>query len=706
VESIRRAAQRFGPEPVRWQRAIGALTAAVVITACGGQAPDASETAATASGSAAAAQPVTEVELPAPPPALELGDADPKAQATALVDGILGPREGRLAAWLAAYDALGVPVLDTDGSAVGSTEDDPVGLPYWRVWYSSVLSNADSGFPLTDFARFFSVPDEAPFDSSSAAPELLDDLRAAIASSDPQVRLFGELVAELVRRGPEPAELADPELTADAVVLTGGTADLLAWVVIRNLTFAVAQAEVASAPAWRSVQSANAVLVAAHGPSSGGEVSLAAPAPGKCSEFIINEDVTYWVNWVTNKIGGGFQLPGMLGSTKGFVELVQDYLGVNLDFVEKTKKVTAAAGMVTSILTLALQIGALQLDGFMDPQPLKRTDKTQSDGAESVIYLKLSSNLDDLLNGDQTWACVTTFVLNAFGVTLGLPPSGNIVGAEIGFEAGQGVGDYVLFRDAEYRRATTNDKGEVKVTMIGAAQKRELPKGAQPYIREFSIKVSGQPTAVTATTLFDIFFAGLTFGVSPSTGGLVGAAVEIAKTIKWDLGEHFFPLRDWASYKMRMELIGILPASALGGLDGQFTIDGLAEIPLTVGDDGRVTGSGPMEVLFAASYNIDNDVVCEGNGETTLTIDVEGNVADEMLHVKTTWSGPPVSGSVTCRVEGESFSQPLSTPPWGGDMGALTSGFDMRLAEGESVTHTVPNPAWDITVIVTIVRDE
>jgi hypothetical protein len=215
-----------------------------------------------------------------------------------------------------------------------------------------------------------------------------------------------------------------------------------------------------------------------------------------------------------------------------------------------------------------------------------------------------------------------------------------------------------------------------------------------------------------------MMFVGMISSTGGGLGGPVGSALgyvlgpaasylkqELTKLNEQRLRELDELIPD-CSYKMRLELIGILPASALGGLDGQVTLDGLAEIPLTVGDDGRVTGSGPMDALFAANYNFDDDIVCEGNGETRLTIDVEGNVADELLHVKTTWSGPALSGSVTCRAPDFSLSQPLSTSPWGGDMGALTSGFDIRLADGESITHTVPNPLWDITVIVTIVRGE
>ena len=82
--------------------------------------------------------------------------------------------------------------------------------------------------------------------------------------------------------------------------------------------------------------------------------------------------------------------------------------------------------------------------------------------------------------------------------------------------------------------------------MLGKAQSKEFPPEAERVMREFSVHVSAQPKPVTGKTLFDTFFSGLAFGAAPSATGAIPAAVEILKTCHWDLGERFFPLKDWS----------------------------------------------------------------------------------------------------------------------------------------------------------------
>ena len=64
---------------------------------------------------------------------------------------------------------------------------------------------------------------------------LLADLRAAAASTDPQVALFGNFVAERARHTGPGNDLLDPAATADVVYVDVATAQLISWVALRGL---------------------------------------------------------------------------------------------------------------------------------------------------------------------------------------------------------------------------------------------------------------------------------------------------------------------------------------------------------------------------------------------------------------------------------------------------------------------------------------
>ncbi|MGH2625096.1 MAG: hypothetical protein ACRDHY_00415, partial [Anaerolineales bacterium] len=120
----------------------------------------------------------------------------------ALAEAVRPGASNWVASWLAVYDALGIPVFGPGGTAVGTTGDDPIGPPLWRVWYMSGVSRPGFGFRLADFVKVFNSGGDPSFDPGRVGAALLDDLRAAVRSEDPQVRMFGMFTAEMVRRGP------------------------------------------------------------------------------------------------------------------------------------------------------------------------------------------------------------------------------------------------------------------------------------------------------------------------------------------------------------------------------------------------------------------------------------------------------------------------------------------------------------------------
>ncbi len=530
--------------------------------------------------------------VPVPPKPLAIPDGAPEARAVALAEAVGEGSPDRLAGWLAVYEAMGIPVFDPNGIALTATGDDPVGPPFWRLWYVAGMIPSRVSFPLTDFVKIFNDSHQMPFDTEQAGAVLLQDLRAAALATDAQKRLLGLFTAELVMRARADVNLLDPNVTADKVYITGDLAELLSWVVIRGLVINVAAEEAISTSGHLSEQAAN--LVSTRSPLavagvSEPDVSVAlnvqAQAKENCAEAAGSEDVTYWLNWFLNKLGGGFQLPGMIDGTQGFVEIVQRQMGVSEIKINNVKNLTAKIGAVTSILTLMMQLASLQVDSIMEPDVLQRTRYTR-DGDPATIHFRLMSDPGMLPDGDNLVACLSSFVLNAFGVTLEFPTSGRIAGTELAFEGGKGFGQYVLFADYQTMRQDTNVHGEVALPVLGKAQSKEFPPDAERVMREFSVHVSAQPKAVTGKTIFDTFFAGLSFGAAPSATGAIGAAVDILKTCHWDLGERFFPLKDWSRgwrvdgfYWDAYRVTGTI----CGGLDKPFSLQAeasLAGVPM------------------------------------------------------------------------------------------------------------------------------
>ena len=285
---------------------------------------DAGVSPASAAGCPAIGQ--ADVAVPEPSEPLTLPAGTPEEQAAFLAEAVGDGSSDDLPAWLRAYDTLDIPVFGPGGGTLGTTGDDPIGVPFWRLWYVSRISTDASTFSLTDIARGFGASDaeDAPaFDAEAGGLALLDDLRAAATSDDPQVKLFALFVIEGAKRSSGDLDPLDPEVQAQDVLLPADMAELVSWVAIRGLVYAEGQEE------------AEAAAPSAHiGPASGG-------APDeKCASAAGTEDATRWLNFVVGQLGGGFELPGMSQGTPGFVKVVQEYLGVSENIIERTGKIT------------------------------------------------------------------------------------------------------------------------------------------------------------------------------------------------------------------------------------------------------------------------------------------------------------------------------------------------------------------------------
>lgn len=393
--------------------------------------------------------------LPIPPKPVSAMNGTPEEQAVYFADLLTSP-DTRLAGWLGLYDALGIPVIGQDGVPLGSTGDDPIGPRYWQIWYASGLDKKGRGIPISDASRLLAAGTPV-LDAAALGAILLDDLRLAEKSSDPQVRLMGMFVRERIKRWPSHLDIQDAGTTPEEAIIDLPTVQMITWIAIRGELF-----QAAAAGARTSVRTPSAALAMFQPPflamfqQSGGKPASQSP----CSEKMGDADSTYWMNWLTNKvIGGGVQLPGMQSAFKGVIEQLQKFDMASEKMIEKTSAVINKLNIAAVLLSLIMQIAAMEINPSQDPEPLQRTNST-SRGKDGAITLQLYSGPEDIPDGNKLGACMGTFFSNAFGVSFSFPPSGPISGAEMTVSGGQGFPDLVLFNTEgtnSMRRWTKSD---------------------------------------------------------------------------------------------------------------------------------------------------------------------------------------------------------------------------------------------------------
>lgn len=527
--------------------------------------------------------------LPAPPRPSASRNGTPEERAAYYADLVAAPTT-RLAGWLSLYDALGVPVVGQDGLPLGITADDPIGPRFWQIWYASGLDKKGRGLPLTDAGRLIGIG-TPQLDGRVAGAALLDDLRQASKSSDPQVRLMGLFVRERIKRWPSHLDIQDAGTTAEKAIIDLPTLQMILWLTGRGALIRAAAAsrkttgaiELPTAPTTAYASFFQPRTPGAPAPVPKGASSWGNQKP--CSEKLGDSDSTYWTNWLTNKfVGGGVQLPGMANAFKGLIEKAQIVSMASQKTIEKTAAVVNKMNMAAALISLLLQISAMEIEPKQIPAPLVRT-KTTSRGKNGKLELQLYSAPEKIPDGNQMLACLGSFLSNAFGVSLSFPAKGPISGAEMTVEGREGFPTLVLFdvEGTNSMRRWTDSSGVAEYKIVGAPQKRDVPATAKELKKEFSVHVQAQPEEVNANTILNIFFGGLTFGAAPSASGGLGSAVDIAKAFKYDMGEYFFDLTDWAAKGYRAS-----------GADGPVVYSGTIcslEKPFSV------TGTHPLFVL-------------------------------------------------------------------------------------------------------------
>lgn len=497
----------------------------------------------TSDASATTAASLPPVDVPQPPPPAAISGTTPQEQALSLSTSVSTAADP-IGGWVAAYDSMGIPVLGAGGTGIGTTADDPIGPTFAAVWMQSDAALKTSGLPLSDIVRMYVDEDSQ---SAGLGDLLLADLRAAITSADLQVSLFGNFVAERARHTGPGTDLADPAATADVVYVDVATAQLISWVALRGFA-TVAAAGNTSIMGFRSI-------------AVPAKRSLRADIP--CAEIAGSETMTFWTNFIANKIGSGLELPGMSSALKGLIEKIAELNPhiIDVDKVQKLSALAKKANLVGGLLSLLMQINSLQVDFHQVPEPLQRNKlQSEGEGKTTLITWDIFMDIGSLPDGSKKIACAATAILNFLGVGFSFPADGKLAGVDVTFKGHLGFGQgldtsnaFVVMNQPELQQ-TTDAEGQVKTTITAKAQKRDYPDSAKQVLRDFSIDVSAQVEPENINSLFNVFFDGFT---ASDALGVGSGAVDIAKTLHWDLGEQTFRMYDWqAGWKIDQVLQG------------------------------------------------------------------------------------------------------------------------------------------------------
>ena len=547
--------------------------------------------------------------LPAPPIPASAPQTTPDEQALYFADQLASGND-HLAVWMGLYDTLGIPLISEEGSPLGNTGEDPIGPRFWTMWYTSGLDLPGRGIPLEDVGRLFAnaLPD---MDGTGFGAMLLDGLRQAAQSNNPQVRLLGLFVRERILRGPSHVDIMDASITPDTAVIDMPTVQLISWVIIRNVLFLTGSQ--ASVPG-------DSITMIDYQPRSTSQLGPSI----RCSELPgAGSTPVAWHNWIINKIGGGFQLPGMTDEMafKPFVEIVAEKLATS-GSVERMEKIVKVSGkmlgflnVITSALSLILQLQAMEIDVRMDPTPLIRTHYT-SNGNEATVELELYTDPKGRPDGDELESCLSSYFLNAVGVSFGFPTAGPIPGAEIDVEAGKGIPDLVLINESRMRFFTGKD-GRVSFHVIGKAQTQTIPDDAPAVDKEAIIRLRAQPEEAGLGSMANIFFGGLGI-ITGGAAGFLSSLIDVLKTFTYDMGEKALPVTDWGTQEFLIE--GTMTREAKGNDEWAtqhklhiWSLNGRLSPGIVTG----VNGEGPDGQVTVSEQFDDSVYHCNGSDNGT-----------------------------------------------------------------------------------------
>lgn len=594
-------------------------------------APGSDSTSSTTSTTVAAIpMPVFDPELlPAVAVPTALAGADPATRVVELLAATSDELDDVDAGWAAVYAELGIPLIDSAGAS--TIAGDPIGPRWDHVWSIGGLSRGAMTVPLSDLGATLSFEEAEPID-----PEvLLADVRSAAVSTDPGVQTFGLFVAgkALANGGSDPL---DPAVTADQVALDAATIQLISWVAARDAFQVSAMAD-----------------LAAYSPPAGfANPARRAGGSVPCSEALGTADETSWINWLAGKAGGGVGVDGVV-STPGLVEALVARVTQATQGIDAAKQLAAKAAkfinrfnFVASVLSLAAQVNAVQVNPSMDPDPLIRRRESR-DGKTANVSLGLSFSAN-ALDGNKQALCALSIVANVMGVGLSFPPDGApLANVEVIVTSGRNFGTKVYFGAKADRKRVTDGKGLVDIEVQGKARKKDLPQTAPARNDEFGLNLATQVEELTGQSILNVFIDGLSLGAGAPSG-----IVDVAKSLHFDLGEYIFRFVDYDSgYKVSVTSDWAFPESGLS-LKAVIT-----DAVLEPDESGNLAGSA----LVTWTGGIIGNSVCSLAESVTTSSAVLTGVVGEQLTITIQYDEASLTNTVVCPYAGREWSFVAST---------------------------------------------
>ena len=512
------------------------------------------ETIPPSTAPASTAAPLPEVDpaiVPSQPGIAPTTGFDPTQRAQELLAATADDAPDAGAGWMALYADVGIPVVTVGGAS--TITDDPVGPTWDQVWSFAGLSQGGATIPLADAERILSLVtgDDSPMPPGT----MLEDLRASAGATDPRAQLIARFVAgRSVEHGF--ADPLDAASTGDSVGIDAATLSLLLWAGLRD------------------------GMIAAAGDGANGLTGFTGRAPlpqrptARTSICSTPTDEEGWVLWLEKLAGGGLDIKGV-GYIPGVSQFFTQAFG---NRAGTASKALAGAGVVVSLISLIAMLKSMNVTGQMSPSPLER-NKDRSDGKQATITITLS--FDSKAKGTAAeLACAANVLARGLGLELTLPIDGApISGSDVLVTAGKNFPDKIYFADAASTRVTTDASGHADIEVQGHAREKELPDTATKIDDTFGIRIAAQVEGESLQSIIDTFIGGLTL----SGAGAIGSAINVAKTVRYDLGEQTFPFTDWQADSFRVDQ----PM-------GQLTVQGVVcslEQPFSLGVSGMINGA-------------------------------------------------------------------------------------------------------------------
>jgi hypothetical protein len=566
-------------------------------------------------GNGADLPPFDRTLVPAAPvasPSELAGGADPVELAEQLAAAVADPAGDPSTAWRSVYAALDVPVLD---AATSVAVADPVGPTWDQVWSVGRLSTRPLALPSDEAERLIAaiVNGDATETVSIEPGTLLNDLRTLASSADPRAVFLGRfLAARTVARGlPDPL---DPATTPSEFVLDPASIALVVWASLRSALPDIA------------AESASAELIDASG--FAGSAALPRPSLAPPSLCSAPTDEESWVLFLEKIAGGGFGINGL--EIPGISSVITKAVKVQRgeEAAGRASVALGVANLLTSIISALAAFALVDATVTMDPSPLERL-KEARDGKQADVKILISFT-DSIDGAAAEIGCALNVLSRAIGGELSIPAKGTVVaGADVVPDAGRNVPDKVLYNISS-RALTTDSSGVATLPVIGKGRKKDLPDSARPVDDTFSIRISAQFEGVSIQGILDTFMSGLSVSI---LGGL-GAAVNVLKTVRYDLGTYTLPLKDWEleSYVIDQPFGALRMSGTVCGLSQPFQIDVSGEINgsivLTPTSDtgGNFVGGAPEVMLtWTGTFVIDRanpDAPTLIMAETASTVDL------------------------------------------------------------------------------------